>query len=78
MAEYEDIKRTRIAYNLRLEGTRYALATTVRNHAGDPVASVTLVGRATELQPRAAELAEVLLRHVDAWSLQMIAAREPI
>jgi DNA-binding IclR family transcriptional regulator len=78
MAEYDEINRTRIANNLRLNGTRFALATTVRNHAGDPVASVTLVGRATELQPRAAELAELLLRHVDAWSQRLIAAREAI
>jgi DNA-binding IclR family transcriptional regulator len=78
MAEYEDIKRTRIATNLRLNGTRFAVATTVRNHAGDAVASVTLVGPAAELQPRMAELAEVLLRHVDAWSQRSIPAREVI
>jgi DNA-binding IclR family transcriptional regulator len=78
LAEYDEIKRSRIATNVRLNGTRFALATTVRSHAGEAVASVTLVGRAADLQPRAAALAETLLRHVDAWSQRSIPAREVI
>ncbi len=34
LVEYDAIKRTRIATNIRLNATRVALATTVRNHAG--------------------------------------------
>lgn len=78
LAEYDEIKRTRIATNLRLNGTRFALATTVLNHAGDAVASVTLVGRAADLQPRATELAETLLQYVNAWSQRSMTPREAI
>jgi len=75
---YEEIKRTRIATNLRLSGTRFAIATTVHNQTGEAVASVTLVGRAADLQPMAKKLSAVLLRHVDAWSQRSMKPREAI
>jgi len=78
LGQYEQIKRTRIATNLRLGGTRFALGTTVRDKAGTAVASITLVGRTPDLQPRAKKLGDILLRHVDAWSKRTVQAREAI
>jgi DNA-binding IclR family transcriptional regulator len=78
LAQYEQIKRTRIATNLRLGGTRFALGTTVHDKAGAAVASITLVGRTPELQPRAKKLGDTLLRHVDTWSKRSAQAREAI
>jgi DNA-binding IclR family transcriptional regulator len=78
LGQYEQIKRTRIATNLRLGGTRFALGTTVRDKSGAAVASITLVGRTPELQPRAKKLGDALLRHVDAWSKRSVQAREAI
>jgi DNA-binding IclR family transcriptional regulator len=76
--ELEDIQRTRIATNMRLSGTRFAIATTVRNQAGEPVASVTIVGPTPEVQPRLARLSKLLLRHVDAWAERSVNPREVI
>ena len=78
LADYEEIRRTRIATNLRLNGTRFAIATTVRNQSGEAVASNTLVGPTADLQPRLEELARALLRHVDAWPRRLMAPREVI
>jgi DNA-binding IclR family transcriptional regulator len=78
LSEYEEIRRTRIATNIRLSGTRFALGTVVRNQTGEAVAAITLVGRTPELQPRAQELGALLLRQVDAWSHRSVRAREAI
>ena len=78
LGEYEDIRRTRIATNVRLSGTRFALGTTVRDKSGDAVASITLVGRTQDLQPKAKKLGATMLKHVDAWSKRAMAAREAI
>jgi DNA-binding IclR family transcriptional regulator len=76
--ELEEIQRTRIARNVRLSGTRFALGAAVRNPMGEAVAAITVVGPTAELQPRATKLAKILLRHVDAWSRRSISAREAI
>jgi len=78
LGEYEEIRRTRIATNLRLEGTRFALATTVRDKSGKAVASVTLVGPTAELKPRTKALTNLLLKHVGSWSQPAVSPREAI
>jgi DNA-binding IclR family transcriptional regulator len=78
LQEYEQIRRTRIATNVRLSGTRFAIATTVHNQSGEAVAEVTLVGPTPEVQPRAAKLGKLLIRHVDSWSQRSITPREAI
>jgi len=78
LGEYEEIRRTRIATNIRLAGTRFAIATTVRGKSGKAVASVTLVGPSTELKPRAKTLGNLLLKHVGSWSQAAVRPREPI
>lgn len=75
LSEYDEIRRTRIAANIRLGGTRFALGSTVRDRAGIAVASITLLGRTPDLRPRAAELGETLLRHIDGWALRTAPAR---
>jgi DNA-binding IclR family transcriptional regulator len=52
LGELEDIKRTRIATNLR-GGKRFAIATAVHNRSGAVVAAVTLVGPAEKVHRRA-------------------------
>jgi DNA-binding IclR family transcriptional regulator len=78
LAEFEEIRRTRIATNFRLRGTRFAIATTVLNQSGEAVAAVTLVGPTATVQPRQKELAALLLHRVDAWQRRSIAPREAI
>ncbi|MDR3534424.1 MAG: helix-turn-helix domain-containing protein [Rhodopila sp.] len=78
LGQLEEIRRTRIATNVRLSGTRFAIGTTVRNRSGEAVAAITLVGRTPDLQPRAKELGELLLRHVDAWAKRSLKPREAI
>ena len=66
LEEYDAIRRTRIATNVRRSGTRFALATTVHNPSGDAVASITLVGPTPDVKPRVKQLGELLIRHVDS------------
>jgi DNA-binding IclR family transcriptional regulator len=77
LSEMEQIRKTRIATNVQGTG-RFGIATTVHNHAGEPVASVTLVGPAAEVEPRVKQLSKVLLRHVDSWSQRAVTPREAI
>ena len=76
LEEYEAIKRTRIATNVRRSGTRSAIATTVHNHSGDAVASITLVGPIPAVKPHMDRLGELLIRHVDSQPQQPMTARE--
>jgi DNA-binding IclR family transcriptional regulator len=78
LGEYEQIRKTRIAVNVRLAGERYAIAAAVRNQSGEAVAAVTLVGPTQQLQPRAARLSNLLLKHVDSWADRSLRAREAI
>ena len=78
LGDYDVIRKTHIATHLRLSGRRFAIATTVRNQADEAVASVTLVGSSSDLQPRKEKLARLLLRHVGAWSRRSLTAREAI
>ncbi|WP_084150745.1 IclR family transcriptional regulator [Azohydromonas australica] len=76
--ECESIRKTRIATNLRLSGTRFAVGTTVRNQSGESVAAITLMGPASDMQHRVQELSDVLLGHVDVWSKRATRPREAI
>ncbi len=78
LAEYDQIRRTRIATNLGQRSTRFGIATTVCNRAGQAVASVTLVGPTTEAQSRQDELGKILLEHVNTWSQRATTPREAI
>lgn len=78
LAEYDDIRRSRIATNTRLGGSRFAIGSAVRNRAGHAVAAITLLGRAQDLRPREAAMREVLLRHLDQWALRVTRPREAI
>jgi DNA-binding IclR family transcriptional regulator len=76
--EFDEIRRTRIATNVRLGGTRLALGTTVHNQLGEAVAAITLVGATAQMQPRVKRLSDVLIRHVDSWSRRAVTPREAI
>jgi DNA-binding IclR family transcriptional regulator len=78
LEEYAEIKRTNIATNTRQGGARFALATTVRNQAGQAVASITLVGATKDIQPRSKRLSDLLLKQVESWSKRISSPREPI
>ena len=49
------------ATNIRLSGTRFAIATAVLNQSGEAVASVTLVGPTPDIKPRAEKLGKLNL-----------------
>ena len=76
LEEYPAIKKTRIATNLRRSGTRFAIATTVHNPSGEPVASVTIVGPTVQVRPRLKKLSQILRRHADSWSRRGMTVRE--
>lgn len=76
LEEYDQIRKTRIATNAHRG--RFAIATTVHNRSGEAVASVTLVGPASEVEPRVKKLSQILLRHVDSWSKHTATPREAI
>jgi DNA-binding IclR family transcriptional regulator len=78
LEEYADIRGTRIATNVRQSGRRYALATAVHSPSREAVASVTVVGRTNDVQPRVEELSRVLLQHVDSWEQRSLTPREAI
>jgi DNA-binding IclR family transcriptional regulator len=78
LAEYDQIRRTRIATNLGQRSSRFGIATTVHNNTGHPVASVTLVGPTGEVHPQAEKLGQILLAHVDSWSQRSMRPREAI
>lgn len=78
LADYDQIKKTRIATNLVRGGVRFGIATTVFNRMGNPVATVTLVGPPAELQPRVAKLSKILIKHVDSWAQRATNPREAI
>lgn len=67
LAEYDEIKHSRVARNKLHGGTQFALATVVLGPAGRAAAEVTLVGRTADLEPREAKLRKLLLHHVDSW-----------
>ena len=78
LADFDDIRRTRIARNTLHGGSRSAIATTVRNRAGEVVAEVTLVGPTSQIAPRADHLAATLLEHVDDWQVRVGGGHGPI
>jgi DNA-binding IclR family transcriptional regulator len=78
LGEYSDIVKTRIAKNLRHNGAQTALATVVRNQAGDVVAAVVVIGPTATLAPREAKICKILLRHVDSWAEHKVTPREAI
>jgi DNA-binding IclR family transcriptional regulator len=78
LGEYEEIRRTGIATNLRLAGRRFAIGTAVRDKSGEAVASITLVGRTPDLQPPVKKLGGLLLRQVGSWSHRSLTPREAI
>ena len=78
LEEFADIKKTRLATNLRRGGTRFAIATAVHNSTGEAVAAVTLVGPTPKVEPRAQKLGKLLIQHVATWSKRSVSAREAI
>lgn len=78
LGHYAEIRRTGIATNSRLSGTRFAIAALIRNKAGEGVAAVTLVGPTDEIKPREQELKEALLRHTAEWARRDTHPREAI
>jgi DNA-binding IclR family transcriptional regulator len=78
LEDFEEIRRSRIAANLRKGGSRMGLATAVSGSTGRAAASITLVGPTAKMQPRKQELGEMLLRHVESWRKLPKIAREAI
>ncbi|MBB3014112.1 IclR family transcriptional regulator [Cupriavidus alkaliphilus] len=78
LSECSGIRKKRIAINVREGGSRFAIATAIPNRDGQPSATVTIVGRSRELQPRQRELEALLIDSVDAWAWRTDVAREAI
>lgn len=69
--ELASIKRSRIATNYTRGGMRFAIGAAVRNRAGEPVASLTIVGPTDEVLPRKEELSRLLLEKVDELEVRL-------
>jgi DNA-binding IclR family transcriptional regulator len=78
LEEYDEIRKSGFATNVGLRVPRFAVATTVRNQSGEPVASITLVGPSPDVKPRAKKLGELLIRRVEEWSKRSMTPREAI
>ncbi|MDO6414044.1 helix-turn-helix domain-containing protein [Sphingomonas sp. BIUV-7] len=78
LSEYEDIKRSGVAKNVRLSGTRCALATVVPGTSRKGLAAVALVGATPSLKPRLEAMSALLLRRVGEWAQNPDAAREAV
>jgi DNA-binding IclR family transcriptional regulator len=78
LQEYDEIMKTGIATNMGLRSPRFAIASTVRNQAGEAVASITLVGPPSDMKPRVKKLGGMLTRYVDSWSQRTMVPREAI
>lgn len=76
--EFEQIRKSRIATNVRMAGSRFAIGATVKNQVGEAVAAITLVGPTAQVQPRVKKLSDVLLKHVDSWANRVVSPREAI
>jgi DNA-binding IclR family transcriptional regulator len=76
--EVDQIRRTRLAINVRQSGSRFAIGTTVHSQTGEAVAAITLVGPTEKVQPRLKSLGDVLLRHADSWAHRALSPREAI
>lgn len=75
LSEYDSICESRVARNLRLGGTRFALATVVNSTSDTATAEITLVGRAEDMLPREEKLVALLLKSVDSWHARTTAKR---
>jgi len=71
LADFDEIRQTRLARNTLHGGARSAIATTVRNRDGEVVAEVTLVGPSSQIAPKAKKLGRTLLEHVDRWQTRV-------
>lgn len=78
LEEFEQIRKTRIATNLRMAGSRFAIGMAVHNQAGEAVAAITLVGPTPQVQPRLKKLSDLLIKHVDSWPRRSLSPREAI
>jgi DNA-binding IclR family transcriptional regulator len=67
LADFDEIRHTRIARNTLHGGAQHAIATTVRDRAGEVIAEVTLVGPTTVIIPQVDRLGIILIDHVDRW-----------
>jgi DNA-binding IclR family transcriptional regulator len=78
LAEFETIMKTGVATNLRVNGSRFAIAAAVRSQLGEPVAAVSIVGPTASMKPQTEELARMLRKHVEGWSRRSVRPREVI
>lgn len=76
--EYGSIQETGISTNWRNNGTRFAIATVVRDRNRQVTGAITLVGPTSELEPRRDELAKILLDHVEVIGQRDVSSREVI
>jgi DNA-binding IclR family transcriptional regulator len=76
--EFDGIRRTRLATNVRRNGSRFAIATAFRAGSSTAVASITLVGPIGELQPRRQALGELLLERVGEFERRNDGGRERV
>lgn len=78
LGEYETIRATGIATNVRLAGTRWAIATLLPGNPSRAPAAVALVGATAKVKPRLKKLSELLLERVNSWPHRPVKPREAI
>jgi DNA-binding IclR family transcriptional regulator len=78
LEQRDRIRQTRIATNSRRNGSRFGMATSLRNGEGRAVAALILVGTEAEILPRTDELAALLLTRAAVFDRRGLRAREAI
>lgn len=78
LSEYDEIRRTGLAINFRLSGTRMAIATVLPGHQNKAPAAVAIVGPAAKMKPKAKKLSETLLEYAALWARTPASPREAI
>lgn len=64
LEQLPEIRKTRVAWNYTQNKARFALGASLRNRAGEPMASLTLVASTQLVAPRRDELSAMLMEEV--------------
>ena len=72
LSQYDAIHSRGYAVNHRASADRFALAACVLSSRGGPIASVTIVGKTADVQPRETELAAILVQHARNWNQRAV------
>jgi DNA-binding IclR family transcriptional regulator len=78
LTEYDEIRRTGIATNVRRRGSQLAIAQVIDSKSRGALAAITLVGSRQIAEPKLAEISALLSQHIQSWVDRRAPTREAI